>query len=64
MIGFMATAESDYDAVARLLREYVEWCRDSYTDVAWFMSKSHQLSLTGISCRLGCECLQLKDCHQ
>src|SRR5215218_508452 len=42
MIVFMVTTESDYDAFARLLSEYVEWCRDSYKDVAWFMSKSHQ----------------------
>jgi GNAT superfamily N-acetyltransferase len=42
MTVFMATTESDYDAFARLVREYVEWCHDRHKHVAWFMRLSDQ----------------------
>jgi hypothetical protein len=41
MIIFMATTEATTTSFAGLTREYVEWCRDRYKDVAWFISKSH-----------------------
>ena len=41
---FTATTASDYEAFARLVGEYVEWCRDRYQDDAWFVDQalSHQ----------------------
>jgi GNAT superfamily N-acetyltransferase len=42
MIVFMATTESDYDTFARLVREYIGWCRDSYKEAEWFMRLTHQ----------------------
>jgi ribosomal protein S18 acetylase RimI-like enzyme len=42
MIVFMATTEDDYNAFARLVREYIEWCRDSYKEEEWFMRLTHQ----------------------
>jgi GNAT superfamily N-acetyltransferase len=42
MTVFMATTDSDYDAFAALVREYVEWCRDSYKEEEWLMRLTHQ----------------------
>ena len=42
MIVSMATTESDYDAFAGLVREYVEWCRDRYKEEEWFMRLTDQ----------------------
>ena len=47
MMVFIATTESDYEAFARLVREYVEWCRDRYKHVAWFMRLSDQPPVNG-----------------
>jgi GNAT superfamily N-acetyltransferase len=38
-IIFGAATASDYDAFARLIRQYVEWCRDRYQDDAWFIDQ-------------------------
>src|SRR6266851_8359323 len=41
---YTATTASDYDAFAELIREYVQWSRARYRDLAWFMDEafSHQ----------------------
>ncbi len=34
---FLASSSSDFQAFARLVREYVTWCRERYADDVWFV---------------------------